>query len=257
MTLVRGVTFPPASTVGGGVLAQAQSLPDGWERGVEFASDACLAAGEHLFCPTSPTEKSFQGTVLSEFIPYGVEVSVVCSTLAGTRNHDELRARASRALAAKSEVSVGRLLATGITAGGEDTGNPNLGDATPSGTTTDPVIAMVLIEDLLAQLGDIQGWVHVTPAILTHLVAADVVYQDLTGWHTPTGHLVVASPGYVGAIDGLLVATAEVFASVGSVDRVETIDRSDNRLLAVFEAPALAVFDDCFNVSVALEGTSP
>ncbi len=61
MTLTRGIVLPPATAVGGGILAQADPLPDGWERGVEFATEACLAAGEHLFCPDSPTEKEVQG----------------------------------------------------------------------------------------------------------------------------------------------------------------------------------------------------
>jgi hypothetical protein len=68
--------------------------------------------------------------------------------------------------------------------------------------------------------------------------------------------LVVTSPGYVGNIDGELVATTEVFAAVGEIDLVRTVDRSDNRYLAVHEAPALAVFDPCYMVSVSVV-TSP
>jgi hypothetical protein len=75
-------------------------------------------------------------------------------------------------------------------------------------------------------------------------------------WRTPTGHLVVASPGYAGNVDGLIVATTEVFASRGEIESMSTVDRSDNRYQMVGEAPALAVFDPCFNVSVAVE-TSP
>ena len=45
MTLLRGIALPPASSVGGGILAQATGLPGDWQTGVEFATEACLAAG--------------------------------------------------------------------------------------------------------------------------------------------------------------------------------------------------------------------
>lgn len=258
MTLTRGVVLPPATAVGGGILAQARPLPDGWERGLDFATEACLTAGEHVFCPTSPTEKTFQGTDLAQFFAYGIEVSVVCTTLGGERARAEREARAFQALQVIEEFSVGHVLATGTTQAGVDTSNPALADATSLGTAADDVAALALIEDSLAtNLRGHLGWIHVTPATLTRLVSATAVYLDDMGvWRSPTGHVVVASPGYVGNIDDEIVATTEVFASVGDIDLVETVDRADNRHLAVHEAPGLAVFDPCFNVSVGVS-TSP
>lgn len=250
--LARAVSLPPAGLVGGGVLDQARPLPEGWTRGLTFATEACLAAGEHLFCPTSPGEKNFQGTTLAEFTPYGIEVSVVCTTLGGADSFAVREARADQALDAKAEISVGSELATGAL-----TGNPSLADASSSGTGADAVAALAILEDEIAQtLGTFQAWIHATPARLTELVAGYVVYRDMGGWRSPGGHVVVASGGYVGNIDDELVATTEVFAEVGPIDRGRTVDREDNRYLSVHEAPALAVFDDCFNVSVAIE-TSP
>lgn len=258
MTLTRGVTLPPASTVGGGILDQARDLPAGWERGLGFATEACLAAGEHVFCPESPSDKEFQTTMLSEWFAYGIEVSVVCTTLGGERATREREARAFQALAAKDELSVGYVLATGETQAGVDTLNPALVDATSIGTADTAAAALAIIEDSIgANLGSFLAWVHVTPATLVELVDAGVLYRELGTWRTPTGHVVVASPGYVGNIDDEIVATTEVFASRGDIDLVRTVDRSDNRHMAVHEAPALAVFDPCFNVSVTIEGTSP
>jgi len=257
MTLTRGVNLPPATAVGGGILDQARELPAGWERGLGFATEACLAAGEHVFCPTSPTEKQFQGTDLAEFSPFGIEVSVVCTTLGGERANAEREDKARAALSVVDEFSVGFVLATGTTQALVDTGNPDLADATSVGSGADAVAALALIEDAIATnlMGHL-AWVHVTPATLVELVSATAVYRDMGSWRTPTGHLVVASPGYAGNIDDLIVATTEVFASRGEIELMSTVDRSDNRHLAVHEAAALAVMDPCFNVSVGI-GTSP
>ncbi len=259
MTLTRGINLPPATAVGGGILDQAQALADGWTRGVEFATEACLAAGEHVFCPTSPVEKEFQGTVLSDFHPFMVEVSVVCTTLSGARANAERESRAAAALSVVDEFSVGHVLATGETQAGVDTTNPSLADAVATSPATAATAAegLAVIEDSIASnLRGHLAWVHVTPATLVELVAAQAVYRDFDGWRTPTGHLVVASPGYVGNIDGEIVATTEVFASRSDAELVDTVDRSDNRYLAVHEAAALAVFDPCFAVSVGIT-TSP
>lgn len=259
MTLTRGVILPSATAVGGGILAQARPLPDGWESGVDFATEACLIAGEHLFCPTSPAAKAFQGSDLAEFKAYGVEISVVCTTLGGARSQAEREARAFQALGVVEEFSVGFVLATGLTQAGQDTGNPSLADATSGGSAADEVAALALLEDNIAtNLHGHLAWVHVTPATLVELAACGAVYRDelKNVWRTPSGHVVVTSPGYVGNIDGELVATTEVFAAVGEIDLVRTVDRTDNRYLAVHEAPALAVFDPCYMVSVSVV-TSP
>lgn len=259
MTLTRDVVLPPTSTVGGGILTQARPLPTGWERGITTAATgACLAAGEHIACTTSPTEKDFQNVGDFEFESYLIELSVQCSPLGGARANEERQARAFQLLDAKSEYSVGFVLATGTTQALVDTGNTALVDAVASGSAATAEAALALIEDLIAvNLQGLLAWVHVTPARLTQLVDAGVVYRDDMGtWRTPTGHVVVASPGYAGNIDDVIVATNEVFASVGDISRSETVDRSDNRYMSAHEAPALAIFDPCFNVSVAID-TSP
>lgn len=258
MTLTRPITLPPSAQGGGGVLNTAGPLPEGWTRGVEFATEACLAAGEHVFCPDSPSEKTFQGTELASFAPVLIEVSVQCSTLGGDRNREEREARAFQALQAKAEKSVGYVLATGETqAGVTVNANPSLADATDIGTAADAVGALALIEDAIGDtLGGFVGWVHVTPRTLTELVAGFAVYRDGGDWLTPNGNVVVASPGYIGNLDGLVVATTEVFAEVGPSFRVRTTDRTVNTFMEVHEAPGMAVFDPCFNVSVDFE-TSP
>lgn len=258
MTLLnRGVVLPSATSVGGGILAQARPLPDGWERGVEFATEACLAAGEHVFCATSPVDKDFQATELASFDPFGVQVSVVCSTLGGAQAQAEREAKARAALAVVDEFSVGHVLATGQTTDNVDTGNDNLSDATSAGNAATAEAALAILEDSIAtNLRGHLAWVHVTPARLTELAVAQAIYRDELGaWRTATGNLVVASPGYAGNIDDEIVASTEVFAERGEIELMRTVDRSDNRYLAVHEAAAMAVFDPCFLVSVGI--TSP
>lgn len=246
MTLARDVTLPSASAVGGGVLAQARPLPDGWERGVEFATETCLIAGSHQFCPASPGEKSFQGTDLAEFDAFGVEVSVACTTLTP---FDERLAQARAALGVVAEFDVGAELATGTV-----TGNPNLGDAVSVGSAGFSKDALALVEGAIATnlRGDL-AWVHVAPLRLTELLSEQAIWMDDMGaWRTATGNLVVSSPGYETALADEIVATPEVFADLGDVDLIRTTDRADNRHMAVHEAPALAVFDPCFVVSASI-----
>jgi hypothetical protein len=259
VTLTLPITLPLSGSGGGGVLANsAGPLPDAWTRGVEFASEACLAAAEHVFCPDSPTEKLFGSSVVTPFAPFGIEVGVVCSTLGGIREQREREARAFEVLRTKAEYSVGYVLATGETQAAEAVGsNPSLADATSGGSAADAVEALAAIENLIGEtLGGFVGYVHVTPARLVELVSGFAVYRDAGQWLTPNGNVVVASPGYIGNIDGEIVATTEVFAEVGGIELIQTVDRSDNRHLALHEAAAIAVFDPCFNVSVAIE-TSP
>ena len=257
MTLTRPITLPPSAQGGGGVLNNAGPLPDGWTRGVEFATEACLAAAEHVFCPDSPAEKSFGSSTLAEFEAFLIEAGVVCSTLSGERNIAEREARAFEVVQTKAEYSVGYVLATGTTQAGETVGtNPSLADATPLAAEADAVAALAAIEDAIGEtLGGYVGWVHVTPSTLTELLAGYAIYRDAGQWLTANGNVVVASPGYVGNLDGQIVASTEVFAEVGSIARIATVDRSDNRYLVLHEAPALAVFDPCFLVSVTFDAS--
>jgi hypothetical protein len=258
VTLTRPITLPPSAQGGGGVLANsAGPLPDGWTRGVEFATEACLAAGEHVLCPASPDDKTFQGTELASFAPVLIEVGVVCTTLTGERSIREREARAFEALRVKAEKSIGYVLATGETQGGDAVNsNPALVDATSGGAAADAVSALAVIEDAIADsLGGYLGYVHVTPARLAELVAGFAVYRDAGQWLTPNGNVVIASPGYIGTVDDEIVATTEVFAEVGGIERIQTVDRTDNRYLVLHEAPAIVVFDPCFNVSVAIESS--
>lgn len=245
------VTLRESPVLGGGIVDLASPLSGNWTRGVTgIGTDACLTAGTHLFCPTSPGEKNFQSLDSFSFTPYAAEVSVLCSNLGLTTEADN---RARAAAAAKAEPVLGAELATGAL-----TGNPSLADAVDNGLWADAVTALSGLEGIIATgFGGYEAWVHVAPSDLVLLVAGDGVWRDLGGWRTPSGHIVVSSPGYQATQEGTLVATSPVYASVGEVSGVATQDRRLNRRMAVYEAPVLAAFDPCFNEAVRFPETSP
>lgn len=255
MTLADRVLIADPPLVGGGVLSLAASFPTGtrWQSGVTgIGTGACLEAGTHLFCPTSPGEKTFQELDTFSFDPYAAEVSVECSTLSITTDVEE---RARVAVRARAEYVVGTELATGAL-----TGNPSLADATSVSTTaTTAAGALASLEGAIATtFQGFEAWVHVAPYDLAALVACSIVWRDLSGWRTPSGHVVVSSPGYQASLQGTLVASTPVTAEVGTPRGGQTAYQiGTNRRMAVFEVPVLAVFDPCGLISVTYVDESP
>lgn len=253
------IADPPL--LGGGVLALSASFPPDsrWTQGVTgVGTGACLEAGTHLFCPpvtspTSPTspesptspgestDKVFQGVDSFTFAPYFAEVSVECSTLSiGT----DVEERARQAVRARAEYIAGTELATGTASG-----NPALLDAvaTSPATATTAAGALAVLEGAIATtFKGFEAWVHVSPQDLVALVACNVVWRDLAGWRTPSGNVVVSSPGYQATLHGTLVASTPVTAEAGAPrSGTVTYDRATNIRMAQFEVPVLAVFDPC------------
>lgn len=247
MTIARPVTIPAATTVRGGVLAHAGTLPSGWERGIGFAADACRQAGSHLFCPTSPTDLEWQEAGLAEFAPFGVVAGVACTTL--TPINERLDA-AEGSVAVIAEYNIGLELATGSL-----TNNPSLADATTLAASADIVAAVATIDGALAGFRGYQGWVHMSPQNLVLAVGEGVVEGDPGDYLTPNGHRVVASPGYAVALADEVVGSAPVYAGVGMVEQVRTVNRKNNEKVVVYEAAAMAAFDPCLLVSTTISGS--
>lgn len=257
MTLADRVLVADPPLAGGGVLALSAPFPPGtrWTQGVTgIGTGACLEAGTHLFCPTgSPGEKDFQGFDNFEFDPYFAEVSVECSTLQIT---DAAVERARQAVRARAEYIAGIELAAGTVSG-----NPNLLDAvaTSPATATTAAGALAVLEGAIADtFMGFEAWVHVAPQDLVALVACSVVWRDLGGWRTPSGNVVVSSPGYQSTLQGTLVASTPVTAEAGDPGQgTVTFDRALNRRMAQFEVPVLAVFDPCGLIKTGIGSESP
>lgn len=247
MTLKTAIELPSPTRVGGGLLSAARPLPNGWERGVLFNGSTCLGPASWPYClpeespAPSPGEKQLDtASDLAEFEPTGIYQGVECTTFSQSR----AATLATEALDVTAEYQLGLELATGV-----ETNNPNLSTATPT-SVGDVVAALASIEDQVA--GALFGrlaYIHVSPGMLTELVATDLVYREGRTWRSPMGHTVVASPGYV-TLGDTIHATAEVFASLSVPETRVDVDRSINQSVAYAEQIGLAAFDPCFNIAV-------
>ncbi len=113
--------------------------------------------------------------------------------------------RARRRLAATESYEIALELWEGAVQQSDSLNNKYLASAAgDSDTVTDgPSSILNAVADVEAALADTlrgqQGMMHMTPQLLTHAVAADLVRRDGNVWVSPMGHIVVADAGYTGA----------------------------------------------------------
>jgi hypothetical protein len=212
-------------------------------------SSTCVDGLPYPYCnnPDSPVLKESQRPPEgADFEPVGITVTVDCSTLGG-----DPQKFAEQGLDAQREIVLGRELAEGLT-----TANPSLSDASalPGAASNGYAPALAILEQYMAEdLGGRLGFVHVAPVDLTMLVAAQVVYREGMGWRTPSGHVVVSSPGYTD-LTGVLHATGEVYAETAGAGTLNAVDRNVNTRYVTAEELGIVVFDPCFNISVTVAG---
>ncbi len=247
MALKTRIDLPAPTRPVGGLLAAARPLPVGWERGVTFSGDWCIAPSPWPYCvgdespPFDETKDLGVPDDITDWTPMGMFQGVECTVL----SVDQAQQDAADTLEATHDWLLGHELQTG-----EATGNPNL-DAGVGVTTigTGHANALATAEQYLAdETNGRLGFIHVTPQDLTLLVNAQVLVREGRGWRTAFGNVVVSSAGY-DFIDEIHV-TSEVFASVSAVETRSTIDRSINRMEAYAEQIGLAVFPPCVNAFV-------
>lgn len=247
---LKPVIAPPVpEPLPGGLLNSSRSLSGPWQRGVEFATSACIPGNLYPFCDDDPTPKvSGDHPDGAGFDAVGIYAVVDCSTLGGSATAEDLRRFADQALAIQAETQLGVELANGTT-------NPSLADATTVGSGTYPTEALAVLEDELAAiLGNVQGTVHVSPGMLTILYSERAIIQNLNGgFQTPNGHVVIASPGYVD-LDGLY-GTGPVFANSEPYGVLEDVERSQNTMTVRAEAVGIVAFDPCANIHVTIGGS--
>jgi hypothetical protein len=234
--------------VEGGLLRAARPIPDvGWTRGVLVNSSQCVDGLPYPYCePTASAsaKTSQESSEVSTFIPVGIYVKVDCTTL----GYGDPLKYAEQGLDVTREYVVAQEFATGTT-----TSNPSLADATSVGSAADAVAALALLENEIAD--ETQGrlaYIHVSPG--NGVLLSEVLRYDAGRWYTPSGNLVVISPGYHDLTD--LHATGEVYAETSSTATLDDVDRSFNTRFATAEESGLAVFDPCFNISVGTESSA-
>jgi hypothetical protein len=245
--LYAKIALPASTRPIGGVLAAARDLAgavDGgqWWRGVTFTGDGCIApitrdacldAGTQIDTPSRPPGAP------TNWNPITVRQGAECSALGN--DPDGQAELAGRRLEATREWAVGRALQTGV---GAEAPNPSFDDAVVVASAVTPTVALACLDQEAANaLFGAAAFIHASPLLASHLLAANVLWRDGTRWRTASGNVVVVSPGYFGVS---LFATAEVFAASGFRTPLAGVDREVNTVTAWADELALAVFDPCW-----------
>lgn len=243
----------------GGLLSAARPLPSGWQRGVSFVDTACLSPVALGECPTMADLKPGQRPSAATFRPYSIVQAVECTSASQL----DLNALSAAELDRTREVAVARELLTGEAslrdAGPSSIGNPALvHDASDLGAAyTSVVAAMADVEAAVLAANSGRGVAVLVPVpVLAHAIAAGVVWRDGARWRTPTGGLVIASPGFDGRAPGqtdppeqgdplYIYGVTSVWASVGERAVYQSINRAVNTDTARAEDIALAVYEPC------------
>ena len=220
-------------------MGSSRRLPDGWERGITFVSDGCLAPERIGPCAVVAGTPETPGDA-ALFTPVLIRQGVVCSSMSGF----DLEVLADESLAATAEYAVGQELVDGLA-----TNNPNLADATSVGTATSISDALGCLEEAAAVgLGGRPAFIHVPPGATSSLPSS--LSSDGSVWRTAAGTTIVSSPGYAG--QAFMFATSEVWTGIGAVDTGSALERSNNTDEAWANVIALAAFDPCWTAKVAI-----
>lgn len=204
-----------------GLLQAVPGLVDGgetrWAWGFNFEPETCAAGGAVNLDCHGDTEQ-LTATARPPVVdgdPFVVWSADRCSALGnlGTRSA-EFAARALRSLQASQSFVVAHELWTGTIAKANALANewltsPASDVLSPTGVAMTPVGALACLEQGLGNCGmGRRGLIHVSPQLLTHLVADFAVRLQGDLWLTPTGNIVVADAGYDGSAPDNLEPTA-------------------------------------------------
>lgn len=226
------------------------SAPSNWIGGVQFVPEPCGGGG--IFPPNCLATDDCDVKVANgipeavKWAPFNVYAAVQCGSFS---DENEIQRRGvatfenSYSAIAAAELYYGVANARAVAGVTCDDGNPapvNPYLATseqlfPSGTvvddwTTAAILsvphAMALIENTLAEYSiSGEGTIHVSPGLLTALIAEEFVMSDGGLFRTHTGHLVIGAPGYYGGTprdpaDPLDVSPGRVYLPSDAVEWV-------------------------------------
>jgi hypothetical protein len=171
-----------------------------WAEGTQFRPEACGpgAGGRHpVVCNLNDAREPGDLPAVVESDPFYVWAADRCSTL-GSVGRD-FAARARRQLLATRSAEV----AAEVWGGSLGLAQRSLADLASDVVTDGPSSLVTVFANLEAALAACyrgrRGMVHVTPQVLVHAIAAQVILPAGNQWVTATGHLVVADAGYDGS----------------------------------------------------------
>lgn len=232
----------------------------GTSRGGVLGLD-CGGGSDAMDTPQNP------GT--AEGDPFLIFAADECSTFGFAAR--DYAGRAQRALRAVESFWLARELWVGTLNLEQPSLTDTASDVLTSGMGAQAIVpAMGLVEEGLAHyLRGQPGMVHMTPQLLAHAVAAQVVYRDGALWRTAMGHVVVADAGYDGssptdapaATTQWLYGTGPIAIALGTVevlpgtyeeakDRAQATDHTVNLVTLYAHRPATWVWDGCGHVAV-------
>lgn len=225
-----------------------------------FTSGQCLVPQVVGTCTDGEVTKDLDDlSTPATFDAFDVVQGLRCSTMGRT----EVAAFAEASLDVVREFAIAGEFLTGAASG-----NPSLADADVLGSAsaTDAVSALACLDQHAATaLSGRLAFIHASPLLATHLLAASAIRADGRRFLTALGNVVVVSAGYDGRAPAspsvapsegdpqFLYATGEVYANFGQRDVPTAVERSQNTLQAIAEDTAVVAFDPCFNVAVSTD----
>lgn len=267
---------PPASPPEFGLTTAIKPITDGrWQGGIKYTPEGCITGTTrslYQLAEKVPTTRRDEVT----WIPYILSTYETCSTFSD--DIDEARARARRALEADSE----RQLALEFWEGtisqsqqwqGADTPNTWLTDSTDPAYVTlasaavDPATALRCLDTYLGQNNSgQQGAIHAPIPVFDYWAEeSSIVFRD-GKWYTPTGHLVITSPGYPGTSpDDSAYAAGSLWAYATDLPRVfmapvrpmgesvQVVNRRNNDVAPLAERLALAEWERCRHAGIGID----
>lgn len=284
ITTARLEVAPPVRTpLPYGLLSVAQTptaASSHWELGVEFEPYTCSRADITLeSCPASGGVDKTPRDVLNlrGSNPFTVYSMAQCSSVGFIDRADALATAvltAGEARAVEREFWTGEHGVTPHLA--EDTAVVGAdGEVEQSAATVlvsggvDVVEGIGRLEEALGDCYGNEGVIHVSPAVLTHMQAWNLVTKDGARLRSPSGHLIAAGAGYPGtAPDGSgppsglrwAYATGAVFVFRSAVTLItgnaETLNRAKNDVARIAERTYVVGWDCChFALPISIGGT--
>lgn len=241
--LAEPVELAQAARTDRGILAVANPLPPGWERGITF--DAAGCSEPEVVDPCTVLDSAESRPDIVQFDAVLIRQNSACSTLSQL-DHEN---RADDRLSATTEWALGHALAVGT-----GSVNPSFADATTvhAGAGVDLELdvldAVSCLEQAIADTGfGARAMLHSSPRGATYLRRWNLI--DDMG-RSPAGHRWVISPGYPAADDTVtLWATGTVWAAVNAPVTLRNPDWRRNTDAAYRQREGLAAFDPCLNLA--------
>ena len=255
--LLERTALPQGRRLRGGILDSAETLPEGWERGIRFRTIGCVPPELLGVCEVGDPDDVRPSA--AEFRPAWIRQNAVCALMSqvGTVN------LAMNRLEATTEWGMGRMLATGGGTEVELNGpNPSFLDATVvTAVADDDVVAAVsCLEQAVADTGYGAAAVLHAPFRAAAFLRNSHLLDPETRL-SPAGMPWIISPGYPVDDDGVTVtlwATGPVWAGVDESYTLaqadaqgRTVDFRTNLDAAYTQRLGLAAFDPCLNLAAS------